>query len=116
VGSTSRRQRPSPATFFGRGQVEAAAARIAAAGPRRIFVNHALSGVQQRNLERAFGVPVLDRVALIIEIFSQRARTNEASGQDSAHCCCWRAAVLMVAAAVLDPLGLPARQMAPGCS
>jgi 50S ribosomal subunit-associated GTPase HflX len=43
-----------------------------------IFVNHTLSGVQQRNLERAFQRPVLDRVGLIIEIFSQRARTAEA--------------------------------------
>lgn len=46
---------------------------------RSIFVNHALSGVQQRNLERELGRPVLDRVALIIGIFSQRARTREAS-------------------------------------
>lgn len=37
-----------------------------------------LSGVQQRNLESAWGLPVLDRVGLIIEIFAQRARTREA--------------------------------------
>ncbi|PSC73950.1 GTP-binding chloroplastic [Micractinium conductrix] len=78
MGSAARRQRPSPATFFGRGQVEALLAQVHAAEPERVFVNHALSGVQQRNLERALGRPVLDRVALIIEIFSQRARTNEA--------------------------------------
>ncbi|KAI3424852.1 hypothetical protein D9Q98_008236 [Chlorella vulgaris] len=77
VGSASR-LRPSPSTFFRRGQVEAAQARVAAAQPKRIFVNHTLSGVQQRNLERAFQRPVLDRVGLIIEIFSQRARTAEA--------------------------------------
>lgn len=47
--------------------------------PCSIFVNHALSAVQQRNLERELGRPVLDRVALIIGIFSQRARTREAS-------------------------------------
>ena len=45
-----------------------------------MFVNHVLSGVQQRNLERALQRPVLDRVALIIEIFSQRARTAEVAG------------------------------------
>lgn len=37
-----------------------------------------LSGVQQRNLELAWGRPVVDRVGLIIEIFAQRARTREA--------------------------------------
>ncbi|PRW45451.1 GTP-binding chloroplastic [Chlorella sorokiniana] len=78
IGSAARPRRPSPATFFGSGQVEAAAAHVAARQPGRVFVNALLSGVQQRNLERAWGRPVLDRVALIIEIFSQRARTAEA--------------------------------------
>jgi hypothetical protein len=44
----------------------------------RVFVNAMLSGVQQRNLEAAWGCPVLDRVGLIIGIFAQRARTREA--------------------------------------
>ena len=43
-----------------------------------MFVNAALTPVQQRNLEVAVGVPVLDRVGLIIDIFAQRARTREA--------------------------------------
>ncbi len=42
-----------------------------------------LSGMQLRNLEAAWGVPVLDRVGLIIEIFAQRARTREARLQAS---------------------------------
>ena len=46
--------------------------------PAKLFVNAALSPVQQRNLELAVGVPVLDRVGLIIDIFAQRARTREA--------------------------------------
>lgn len=46
--------------------------------PAKLFVNVALSPVQQRNLEAAVGLPVLDRVGLIIEIFAQRARTSEA--------------------------------------
>lgn len=50
---------------------------------RRVFVNHMLSGVQQRNLERAWGRPVVDRVGLIIDIFAQRARTKEAQLQVS---------------------------------
>ncbi len=41
-------------------------------------MNAALTGVQQRNLEAMWGLPVLDRVGLIIEIFGQRARTKEA--------------------------------------
>lgn len=44
----------------------------------RVFVNAILSGVQQRNLESAWGLPVLDRMGLIIEIFGQRARSREA--------------------------------------
>ena len=40
-----------------------------------------LSGVQQRNLEKAWGRPVVDRVGLIIDIFAQRARTREAQLQ-----------------------------------
>ena len=43
-----------------------------------MFVNAILSGVQQRNLESAWGLPVLDRMGLIIEIFGQRARSREA--------------------------------------
>ncbi|KAL5556162.1 hypothetical protein UlMin_038398 [Ulmus minor] len=46
-----------------------------------VFVNSILSGVQQRNLERAWGKPVLDRVGLIIEIFNAHAFTKEAKLQ-----------------------------------
>ena len=44
-----------------------------------------LSGVQQRNLERAWGRPVVDRMGLIIDIFAQRARTKEARLQVGLH-------------------------------
>ena len=47
-------------------------------------MNAALTPVQQRNLEVAVGVPVLDRVGLIIDIFAQRARTREARLQVNA--------------------------------
>ena len=77
LGSAARHQRPHPATFLGRGQLEAAAAQVAAAQPAAVFFNAALSGVQQRQLERHLGRPVLDRMGLIIAIFSQRARTSE---------------------------------------
>ena len=46
-----------------------------------MYVDAVLSGVQQRNLEAAWGCLVLDRVGLIIGIFGQRARTREAKVQ-----------------------------------
>ena len=49
----------------------------------RIVVNAELSGIQSRNLQATWGVPVLDRVGLILEIFAQRARTKEAKLQVS---------------------------------
>ncbi len=49
--------------------------------PCRIVINTELSGIQLRNLQAAWGLPVLDRIGLIIEIFAQRARTREAKLQ-----------------------------------
>ena len=49
-------------------------------------MNAALSAVQQRNLQAAWSVPVVDRSGLIIDIFAQRALSKEASLQVSA---CW---------------------------
>lgn len=81
VGS-SRRNRPSPSTYFGRGAVDAIARACRDnIHPRAVIVNAHLSGVQQRNLEAAVGRAVMDRVALIIDIFAQRARTKEAKLQ-----------------------------------
>ncbi|KAK9902538.1 hypothetical protein M0R45_001475 [Rubus argutus] len=57
-------------TYFGKGTLEAI--KLDA-----IFVNTTLSGIQQRNLERVLGKPVLDRVGLIIEIFNAHACTKE---------------------------------------
>eukprot|EP00887_Chlorella_sp_A99_P005965 scaffold29.g5965.t1 len=74
----SKQLRPAPATFFGRGTVDLVRQQAQAQGAQRIFLNAKLSGVQQRNLEAAWGAPVLDRVALILGIFAQRARTHEA--------------------------------------
>ena len=46
-----------------------------------MFINASLTGVQHRNLQRAVARPVMDRVALIIAIFAQRALTKEAKLQ-----------------------------------
>lgn len=68
----------TPSTYFGPGVVKSIQEACTAQEPAKLFVNVALSPVQQRNLESAVGLPVLDRVGLIIEIFAQRARTSEA--------------------------------------
>lgn len=66
-----------PATLFGSGQIEQVAARIAEDGAELVIVDNALSPVQQSNLEKAWGAKVIDRTGLILEIFGERAATNE---------------------------------------
>ena len=68
---------PAPATLIGSGKVEEIKTLAAELEPEVIVVNAALSPVQQRNLERAWSAKVLDRTALILEIFGERARTRE---------------------------------------
>ncbi|MBV8440819.1 MAG: GTPase HflX, partial [Hyphomicrobiales bacterium] len=70
-----------PATYLGKGKVEALAAEIKADAVDRVVMDCALSPVQQRNLEKAFGAKVIDRTGLILEIFGRRARTAEGSLQ-----------------------------------
>ncbi len=69
--------RPRPATLFGSGKVDELKAEIEAHETGLVIVDHAISPVQQRNLERAWGVKVIDRTGLILEIFGRRARTRE---------------------------------------
>jgi GTP-binding protein HflX len=71
--------RPSPATFLGAGKVEEIRVDLDARDPRPglVIIDHALSPVQHRNLEKALDAKVLDRTALILEIFGERARTSE---------------------------------------
>src|SRR5213076_1663428 len=66
-----------PATLIGKGKVEELAAEARALEPEVVIVNAQLSPVQQRNLERAWNAKVLDRTALILEIFGERAQTRE---------------------------------------
>jgi len=66
-----------PATLFGSGQVEAIGAAMAEAAITVAIVDTALTPVQQRNLERAWGCKVIDRTGLILDIFGERARTSE---------------------------------------
>ena len=69
--------RPKPATLFGSGKVEELAGLVRAEDAELVIVDHPLSPVQQRNLETAWNVKVLDRTGLILEIFGERARTRE---------------------------------------
>ena len=73
--------RPVPATLLGTGKVEEIAALAREFEPEIVMVNAALSPVQQRNLEKAWGTKVLDRTALILEIFGERAQTREGTLQ-----------------------------------
>jgi GTP-binding protein HflX len=66
-----------PATFLGAGQVATLSERVKAEEIELILIDAAISPVQQRNLERETGAKVLDRTALILEIFGERARTRE---------------------------------------
>lgn len=75
-----------PATLIGTGKVNELAGIIAESGTEIVIVDHQLSPVQQRNLERALNAKVLDRTGLILEIFGRRARTKEGRLQvDLAH-------------------------------
>jgi len=68
---------PHPATFFRSGAVDALKARLGELGRPAVLVNNQLSPRQQRNLEEAWAVPVLDRTEVILAIFARRAVTAE---------------------------------------
>jgi GTPase len=66
-----------PGTYFGSGKVEALAMLIGELKVDVAIIDDAISPVQQRNLEKALNVKVVDRTGLILEIFARRARTRE---------------------------------------
>ena len=66
-----------PATLLGSGKVDEIKDLIAKLDAELVIIDHALSPIQQRNLEKAWQVKVLDRTGLILEIFGARARTRE---------------------------------------
>ena len=66
-----------PATYLGAGHVEDIAKRVKADKIELLLVDAPLSPIQQRNLERETNTKVLDRTALILEIFGERAATRE---------------------------------------
>jgi GTP-binding protein HflX len=70
-----------PATFIGKGKTEEIAGLVKTHEAGIVVMDCALSPVQQRNLEKAWGAKVVDRTALILEIFGRRARTREGALQ-----------------------------------
>ncbi len=72
-----RRQKPCPATLIGRGKAEELRAMAEETGADLILVDSELTPAQNTKLEEHTGAKVLDRTQLILNIFAQRARTNE---------------------------------------
>ncbi len=72
-----RRDAPDPATYVGKGKVGEIAALVDALDADVVVFDDELSPAQQRNLEKLFGVDVVDRVAVILDIFAQHAASQE---------------------------------------
>lgn len=72
---------PRPATLLGSGKVSELAEAVKDKHAELAIVDHPLTPVQQRNLEKELNVKVLDRTGLILEIFGERARTKEGTLQ-----------------------------------
>ena len=72
-----RLSRVHPGTLLGSGKVDELKQRFEADDIGLVLVDGSVSPVQQRNLEKAWGVKLLDRTSLILEIFADRARTRE---------------------------------------
>ncbi len=78
---TAKRQSPDATTFIGSGKVDEIASRVEAEEIDLVVFDHALSPAQQRNLERRLQINVVDRTALILDIFAQRAQSHEGKVQ-----------------------------------
>lgn len=72
-----KRERPDTALFIGKGKVQELSLLKQEKGANLIIFDDELSPAQQRNLEKLLGIKVLDRAALILDIFAQRARSYE---------------------------------------
>ena len=77
VGRTLQKRKPDPATYIGSGKAESLALECQALQIDLAIVDDELSGSQQRNLQEVLGVHVVDRTALILDIFARRAESRE---------------------------------------
>lgn len=80
-GVMQRRSAPDPATFIGRGKVEELREVVIATGADTVICDGELEPAQLRNLEDRVGVKVIDRTALILDIFAQHAKSAEGKAQ-----------------------------------
>jgi len=80
-GAGQRRGRPDAATFIGRGKVDELRDVVLASGADTIICDGELSPSQLRNLEQQTKVKVVDRTALILDIFAQHAKSKEGKAQ-----------------------------------
>ncbi|MGH2783726.1 MAG: GTPase HflX [Actinomycetota bacterium] len=78
---THRRDKPDPATFVGKGKAQEIRDIVRAEDADTVIVDEELAPGQLRNLEELFGCKVLDRTALIIDIFAQHAHSSEGKAQ-----------------------------------
>ncbi|MEX0429400.1 GTPase HflX [Nocardioides sp. DS6] len=76
-----RRQAPDPATYIGRGKVEAIREIVQVTGADTVIADGELAPSQLRNLEDRLKVKVVDRTALILDIFAQHAKSKEGQAQ-----------------------------------
>ncbi len=80
-GLIQRRTRPDPATYIGRGKVEELREVVVATGADTVICDGELAPAQLRNLEDRVKVKVIDRTALILDIFAQHAKSAEGKAQ-----------------------------------
>jgi GTP-binding protein HflX len=80
-GLIQRRTRPDPATYVGRGKVDDLGAVVLSTGADTVICDGELSPSQLRNLEQRTKVKVIDRTALILDIFAQHAKSKEGKAQ-----------------------------------
>ena len=73
----ARIDKPNPSILIGTGKLDEVKAICEASGIDLVLVNHPLSPLQERNLEKALERRVVDRTGLILDIFAQRARSHE---------------------------------------
>mgnify|MGYP001222899585 FL=1 len=79
--ATQKLEHPHPATYIGKGKVDEVVEARKQLGANVVIFDDELSPSQQRNLERILGVKVIDRTALILDIFATRAQTREGRAQ-----------------------------------
>jgi GTP-binding protein HflX len=77
ASATQQRPKPDPDRYFGRGRLAEVKDEIAASGANVVACDDELAPRQERNLEAALGVPVIDRTAVILDIFADHAHSAE---------------------------------------